>query len=114
MYKLEDLEKAIQNRRQWLEAFGNDSSNNPNKYQAQIRDADIEVRKIERYLKDKGIIKKSESEILDDELDSIYPNAESKKIVNYKGKRYQIKYFPVIKSRSRKTVKEWGHTWVEL
>ncbi len=36
MYKLEDLEKAIENRRQWLEAFGNDSSNNPNKYQAQI------------------------------------------------------------------------------
>ena len=42
-----------------------------------------------------------------DELDLLYPNAKSQTIVTHNGKQYQIRYSPLVKSRSRKTVKEY-------
>ncbi len=114
MYGLNDLEKAIEEKNLWDDRFANDSSNNPNKYEAQRRDAGIKVRLITKNLKENGILEKTESEKLNEELDKIYPNAKSKTIVTYNDKKYQIRYFPVVKSRSRKTVKEWGHSWEEI
>lgn len=114
MYTIEDLESAEEELNRWNDAFANDRSNNPNKYQAQIRDAGIEVRRIREYLKAQGTIEKTDSEKLSEELDSLFPNAKSKTIVSHNGKRYQINYFPLVQSRSRKTVKEWGHRWSEV
>jgi hypothetical protein len=114
MYTLDDLEAAREESRHWGDAFANDRSNNPNKYEAQQRDASIKIRRIERYLKDHGIIEKTERELLNEELDKRYPNAKSKTIVTYQGKRYQIRYSPLVQSRSRKTVKEWGHNWEQV
>lgn len=114
MYTLDDLKKAIEQKEHWDNRFANDSSNNPNKYQAQRRDAGIMVRRITESLKEQGLIEKNEVEVINEELDKIYPNAKSKTIVNHNGKKYQIRYFPVVKSRSRKTVKEWGHSWDEI
>ncbi|MDB5937941.1 MAG: hypothetical protein JWP77_305 [Polaromonas sp.] len=114
MYKLEDLENAKAELERWNDSFANDRSNNPNKYQAQRRDAGIECRRIEESLKRQGLIKKSDSEILNEELDRLYPNAKSKTIVTQNGKQYQVRYFPVVTSRTRKSVKEWGHSWVAL
>ena len=112
MYSLEDLAKARGEARNWGDAYANDRSNNPNKYQAQRRDAGIKIRRIEEYLKDKGIIPKTPQEVLNEDLDKLYPDAKSKTVVNHNGTKYQIRYFPLVQSRSRKTVKEWGHNWV--
>lgn len=111
-YTVGDLEKANAELKYWDDAFANDRSNNPNKYEAQRRDARRAVRRIEEDLKRRGLIAKTDAELLAEELDRLYPRAPSGKTVLHKGKMYRIKYFPVEQSRSRKTVKEWGHRWV--
>jgi len=113
-FSINDLVDAEAELKRWDDAYANDSSNNPNKYEAQRRDARRAVRRISENLKNQGLIEKSKNERLTEELDHLYPNAQSKKKVNYNGVVYQIRYFPLEKSRSRKTVKEWGHEWVEL
>ncbi len=47
-------------------------------------------------------------------LDELYPKAKSKTVVEYEGKKYQIKYFPVQKTADGAKVKEWGHRWVTV
>lgn len=114
MYSLEDLASAKAESDRWSDAYANDRSNNPNKYEAQRRDAGIRVRRIEESLKSQGLIEKSESELLSEELGRLYPDAKSRTIVTHNGKQYQSRYFPLVQSRSRKTVKEWGHSWVAI
>lgn len=114
MYNLDDLAVAKAESQRWDDAFANDRSNNPNKHEAQRRDAGAKVRMIEESLKRQGLIAKSEADMLNEELDRLYPNAKSRTIVTHDGKRYQVRYFPLIESRSRKTVKEWGHSWALL
>ena len=114
MYTLDDLAIAKAPLEKWNAAFADDRSNNPNKYEAQRRDAAIKVRRIEEGLKHQGLVEKSESDMLNEELDRLYPNAKSRTIVTHNGKQYQVRYFPLVQSRSRKTVKEWGHTWCLL
>ena len=114
MFTTQDLDKAREELVHWNDRFANDSSNNPNKYEAQIRDAGIKLREIESFLKQKGIIPKSENELLSEELDNLYPNAKSNSIHSLNGKKYKIRYYPLVQSRSRKTVKEWAHKWEEL
>lgn len=114
MYSLEDLAQAEAELKRWDDAFANDSSNNPNKYAAQRRDARSKIRRITEHLKLLGVIEKTEAEKLNDELDRLYPNAPSKLVVAHNGRKYQSRYFPLVQSRSRKTVKEWGHEWVTL
>lgn len=114
MYTLEDLAQAEAELKRWDDAFANDSSNNPNKYDAQRRDARSKVRRITENLKLSGIIEQTEAEKLNGELDRLYPNAPSKSVVVHNGCKYQVRYFALVQSRSRKTVKEWGHEWVAL
>jgi hypothetical protein len=114
MYTLEDLAQAEAELKRWDDAFANDSSNNPNKYEAQRRDGRSKVRLITEHLKLSGIIEKTDAEKLNDELDRLCPNAASKSVVVHNGCKYQVRYFPLVQSRSRKTVKEWGHEWVAL
>jgi len=45
------------------------------------------------------------------ELDKLYPNAKSKTKIEYNGKKYILRYYPLEVSRSGKTVQEWGHSW---
>lgn len=114
MYTLEDLNAAEAELRRWDDAYANDTSNNPNKYEAQRRDARRTLRQISDALKRSGILQMSEEERLTNELDQLYPGARTKTIVSHNGGKYQIRYFPLAWSRSRKSVTEWGHEWVSL
>lgn len=112
-YTLDDLEKARERLKSLNDAYANDSSNNPNKYRSDIEIASSDVRLIRYELINAGLIEMTEKEKLQADLDKLYPNAKSKSVVEYKGKKYKICYWP-IKSRSGKTVQEWRHRWEEL
>lgn len=114
MYTLDDFEKAKAEVRRWTDAFDRYSGNNPDKYQSEIKHARAKLREIEEDLKSSGLLVMNEKEKLEAELDDQFPKATSKQIVEYKGKSYQRKFFPLEKSRSRKTVTEWGKTWIEI
>lgn len=112
-YSIKDLEEARQKLKALQEKRENDDANNPRKYQADIRNTADEVTIIEDVLKMQGTIKESDEERINRELDTLFPNAQSKSIKEYRGKKYQIRYFPVAESRSGK-VKHWGHKWVPV
>ena len=114
MYTLEDYEKAKGEARKWTDAFDRYNGNNPDKYQSDIKIARVKLREIKQDLKSRGLLVMNDKEKLEAELDKEFPEAKSKQIVEYKGKSYQRKYFPLEKSRSRKTVTDWGKTWIEL
>lgn len=106
-YTLEDLERE----RQWDSGFG---PNNPNAVLRENRQHAQRLKEIKESLIEQGILQKpepTEQQKTDAELDKLYPNAKSRKIVEYNGKRYQSRYFPRDISRSGKTIHEWGHTW---
>jgi len=110
-FTLEDLERAREEQRVWEKRFGDDNSNNPNKYRGAINAARSQVRRIEAELKRSGVLPRTEHEILEAELDTRYPNARSREIVEYDGKKYQRIFTPLQFSRSRKTVMEWQRNW---
>jgi len=114
MYTSDDYEKAKNEARKWDDAFDRYSGNNPKKYQSEIKQARAKLRVIEQDLKSRGVIMMNDKEKLEAELDKQFPEAKSKQIVEYKGNRYQRQYFPLEKSRSGKTVTEWGKTWIEI
>lgn len=113
-YTMADLEKARAELTRLSDAFANDSSNNPNKYQSQIKAASRKVRHIEAALKDAGVIPLTDHEKLERELDAAFPNARSKEVVEHKGKKYQRWFYPAEKSNSGKTVHEWDKGWREV
>lgn len=55
-----------------------------------------------------------EEEKITRELDELYSKAKSRTVVEYKGKKYQIKYFPLKKTADGEKVKEWGHRWMPV
>lgn len=114
LYTLDDLEEARKELDHWNNRFADNSSNNPNKFYAERRDASRRVRVIEDALKASGVISLSEQELLEKRLDAAFPRARSKEIVVFEGRRYQRKFWPIETSRSRKTVKEWGRGWTAL
>lgn len=86
-------------------------SNNPDENRSRIAELAKKIRDLEKELKIKGELPVSESEKISFQLDKLYPNARSKTVVEFEGKKYEIRYFPIDTSRSGKTVKEWGHEW---
>jgi hypothetical protein len=114
MYTLDDYEKAKSELKRWSDAWDNYSGNNPNKYQADIKAASRLVRDIEAYLKAQGLLERTEREKLEKEIDAAFPNAKNKEIVSFRGRRYVRRYFPLERSRSGKTVNEWGRSWEEV
>lgn len=110
-YTLEDLERAKVSLERIHKAFENYSGNNPNAYRTDSRLAVEEVRRIEAYLKSVGIIELTEEERLYQKIDAAYPSAKSKDIVEYEGKNYIRRFYPLGKSLSGKTVTEWGKSW---
>jgi primosomal protein N'' len=101
---LEDLERE----KRWDSGFG---PNNPGAERRKLNDHYRRLREIEDYLKDTGVIEKTEKEKLNEQLDTLYPSARSKSIEEYNGKKYRCRYFPIETSKSGKTVHEWGHIW---
>ena len=112
MYTINDLELAQIEMDQWNERWDNYSGNNPNKYQSNIKIAARKVRTIAAYLKKTGAISSTEQEILEQNLDKVFPNAKSREIVEYESRKYQRRFWPIEKSRSGKTVTQWGKGWV--
>ena len=47
-------------------------------------------------------------------LDESFPNAPSREIQILNGVRYQKRFFPVKRSKTGKTVKEWRTEWLNL
>lgn len=111
MYTLEDLETAQHELEMWQGRWERYDGNNPNKYQADIRNAQSRVRRITDSLKANGVLERDEHESLEARLDKVFPNAQSKEIVEFEGNRYQRRFYPLRKSRSRKSVVEWGKSW---
>lgn len=109
-YTEEDLEEAERDLERANEIGM--SGNNPNAGRARQQVARARVRTVEQALKQSGKIEKTLEERLTEELDKLYPNAKSKTVVEYQGKKYQVRYFPLESSRTGKTVFEWGHQWV--
>ena len=113
-YSVADLEAARAELTRWSDAFANNSSNNPNKFQSQIMSARMKVRVIEVALKSAGMIPMTAQEQLESELDKAFPDAQSKQIVEHNGKRYQRRFSPAEMSNSGKTVQVWDRSWVEV
>ena len=114
MYTLADLEKAKAELASWEEKWDRYSGNNPNKFQSNIKSARSKVRIITESLKSDGKIERSDKEKLEQALNQAYPNARSKQEVEFEGERYQLKFYPLEKSRSGKTVTNWGREWVKI
>jgi hypothetical protein len=113
-YTLQDLEAARAELTRWDEAFANDSSNNPNKYESQREETRRKIRLIIGYLKMAGVVQKTEHELLCDKLDNAFPKARHKQIVNLDGRRFKRLFYPLETSRSGKTVKDWDRIWEPL
>ncbi len=109
-YTTEDLEKAKQDLERANEIGM--SGNNPNAGRARQQAARARLKTVEQTLKQSGKVEKTPEEKLTEELDQLYPNAKSKTVIEYQGKKFQIRYFPLESSRTGKTVFEWGHQWV--
>ncbi len=114
MYTLEDLERARTKLREWNDRFDRYTGNNPDKYQSAIKAALRSVQSIESDLKQRGLVSMTEEEQLYAALNDVFPKVRHKEVVEYKGKRYECRFFPLEKSRSRKSVLVWGKSWREL
>jgi hypothetical protein len=114
MYTLEDLEAAKAELSTWVDRFDRYTGNNPNKYHSDIGVARRNVSAIESSLKVNGTIPLSDAELLEKELDTAFPNAKSKQVVEYKGRTFQRRFWPIEKTRSGKNVSEWGESWTEI
>ena len=114
MYTQEDLTDAREVLKSWQEKFDRYTGNNPDKYHSDIKSARRTVRLIENALKASGQIPLTEREQLERDLDASFPNTESEQIVELQGRRYQRKFWPLERSRSRKSVTEWGRGWEEV
>jgi hypothetical protein len=55
-----------------------------------------------------------EEQRITEALDALYPKARTRTVVEYEGKKYQLRYFPIAKDEDGGKVKEWGHHWVEI
>ena len=61
----------------------------------------------------KGAIPLTGNEIIEKELDRLFPDAESKEIVEHQGVRYQRRFSPAERSR-RGNVTRWDKSWVAV
>ena len=113
MYSISDLEAAKAERQIWHDRIANYSGNNPNKHDSSRNAAQAKVEVIEHYLKEAGVIPFSDQELLEREIDILFPDAKSKEIIDFKGSRYQRRFSPAETSRSG-NVKRWDKSWVLL
>ena len=98
MYTLEGLKRAQEDLKRWEEKWANSDSNNPNKFRGNINEARCRVRLIESVLKTNGTPPLTKQEQLNKDLDAKFPNGRSKDVVEFEGKRYQLRFFPGVKA----------------
>ena len=110
MYTIADLEKAKAERSAVEARWDNYSGNNPNKFHSERNAAQAKVEIIETQLKASGDIPLSEHEIIERDLDTHFPDARSKDIVEYQGTRYQRCFSPAEQSR-KGNVTRWHKSW---
>ncbi|WP_160330878.1 hypothetical protein [Xanthomonas massiliensis] len=113
LYTIPDLEKAKTEREAIEARWDNYSGNNPNKFHSDRNAAKAKVDLIEAHLKCSGDIPLSEHEIVERELDHLFPEARSKEVVEHKGVRYQRRFTPAEHSRSG-NVTRWHKSWVAV
>lgn len=111
---LEGLEQAKEHLERLEERDSMDTSGNPDKYHTRINNARMEVRRITGSLKEQGLLSYTDQEILNRKLDAAFPRARSRDVVEFEGARYQKRFSPATKSRSRKTVTSWNQWWRQL
>ncbi|MDP2440195.1 MAG: hypothetical protein U1D36_07735 [Hydrogenophaga sp.] len=92
----------------------NYTGNNPDKYRADIAAARTKLHEIEVSLKTSGLLPRTTKEERDHQLDLAFPNARSKEVVTWEGKKYKRCFVPVATSLSGKTVKAWSKSWEPL
>lgn len=114
VHTIEDLEQAKANLASLEERDSMDTSGNPDKYHTRIQAARRNVRNLEEGLKAAGVIPYTEQEQLEQRIDAAFANADNHQIVEFEGGRYQRRFHPLSKSRSGKSVLEWGKSWVRL
>jgi hypothetical protein len=107
----EDLEAAQAEAARWDDRWANDTSNNPNKFSAQRRDAHRRVDELTAALKAQGDQPMTDHEELCAELDRRFPDADHGTVVEHEGVSYRCRFYPLEKSRSRKSVTRWGRSW---
>lgn len=110
LFTLADLEAARAEHARWEQAWDNYSGNNSDKYAGPRKQASAKVAQIEAYLKDTGVLPRSEQELLERELDRAFPQARHRDIVEWQGARYERLVTPGEFTRSRK-VKSWSKSW---
>ncbi len=110
-YTPQSLEEARERLAIVEEHDANYTGNNPNKYRSEIQEALAEVQKIERTLKEHGLLEATEHELASFALERGHRYAKSGEIVEYNGNLYRRRYSPLSYSRSRKTVTRWGRYW---
>ena len=114
MYTLDDYSAANAELAQLQQKQDNYSGNNPEKFRADIESMKVRLHLIETELKESGVLERTHAEIRDAKLDRAFPNAQSKQVVEWNGKKYIRRFRPVGKSISGKSVKEWSSFWEEL
>lgn len=113
-YTLNDHAKAVQELARLHEKWENYSGNNPHKFRADIETAKATLARVERALKDIGVLSRTAQEERDATLDKAYPNALSRQIVQWEGQRFQKRYTSLATSLSGKTVRAWKGFWLPL
>lgn len=108
---LEGLEQAKAELDRLNERDSMDTSGNPDKYRTRINNARREVDRITDALKTKGVLERTEKELLNMKLDKAFPKARSKEVVEFEGTQYVLRFSPRTKSRSGKTVTSWDRSW---
>jgi hypothetical protein len=108
---LADLEHARAERDAAEESWANYSGNNPNKGHSRRTAARIRVHELTKALKAQGDLPMTEHEQLCANLDKLAPNAKSRAVVTFEGRKYRCRYIAVEMSRSGKSVVHWDHTW---
>ena len=114
MTTLADLEAVKAELAQWQDRFANDRSNNPNKHRSSIRSASDKVAAIEAALKASGDMPRTEKNELEVRLDAAFPNAKSRQIISFEGKRYQRRFTPARMRNSRRSMTQWDKWWDDL
>jgi hypothetical protein len=118
MYTLDDLRQAEEQLALLEErGIGSDRHSNPDYGRGAINDARFLARHIRQELMSAGLIPrppKTDQDLLCEELDKRFPNARSREVVEYNGKRYIRRFTPLRVSRSGKTVMEWHRSWVDV
>lgn len=112
-YTIEDYAAAKAKFDALNEKWENYTGNNPNKYRADIEESKAQMHLIEVELKAAGLLARTAIEERDALLDAAFPNAQSREIVEWQGKKYIRRFTPAAKNLSGNTVKAWVKYWEE-